>query len=110
MCALLRYSAGGLAALLASAYIAVSAESGTSAFRPMVMEPEGTAQTVVNRAGKGDRQMTVRDARGPAAQPESIRNRPAVTAREPKILEGCDPAFSPSMASAKSNFANRCLV
>jgi hypothetical protein len=107
MCVLLRYSAGGLAALLTTAYVAVSAESGLSAFRPTVIEPEGVAQTVVNRTNKGDRALTVRDARGPTPTPQ--KPKPAV-AKEPKILEGCDPAFSPLMASAKNNFASRCLV
>lgn len=106
MCNLLRYSAGGLAALLATAYVAVSAESGISAFRPLVIAPAPTAaaQTVVNRTKKGDRELTVRDARRPATIT------PAAAAKEQKILEGCDPAFSPLMAPAKNNFANRCLA
>jgi hypothetical protein len=100
----MRYSAGGLAALLATAYVAVSAESGVSGFRPRVLEPTPVAQTVVNRSNKGDRELTVRDARGPATI------KPATAAKEQKILEGCDPAFSPLMSSAKNNFANRCLA
>jgi hypothetical protein len=107
MCALLRYSAGGLAALLATAYVAVSAESGLSAFRPAVVEAAVSAQTIVNRTSKGDRELTVRDARVPtSAQPK----RTPAAAKEPKILEGCDPAFSPLTASAKNNFASRCLT
>lgn len=104
MCTLLRYSAGGLAALLATAYVAVSAESGISAFRPKVIEPAPATQTVVNRINKGDREMKTRDARRPATI------NPAAAANEQKILEGCDPAFSPLMSSAKNNFANRCLA
>jgi hypothetical protein len=107
MCALLRYSAGGLAALLTTAYVAVSAESGTSAFRPMVMEPAVVAQSVVNRMNKGDREVTIRDARIPGV---AVRNKPATAVKEQKILEGCDPAFSPLTASAKNNFANRCMA
>ncbi len=34
---------------------------------------------------------------------------PATTAREPKILEGCDSAFS-SLASVRANFSTRCLA
>jgi hypothetical protein len=112
MCALLRYSAGGLAVLLTTAYVAVSAETGISAFRPTVIEPASGAQTMVNRSNKGDREVTVRDARAPVTQPmpaTAARNRPATAAKEPKILEGCDPAFSPLTASAKNNFAGRCL-
>jgi hypothetical protein len=104
MCALIRYSAGGLAALLATAYVAVSAENGLSAFRPTVIGPAETAQTMVNRTNKGNRELTVSDTR-PVVTP-----RPMTAAKEPKILEGCDPAFSPLMSSAKNNFASRCLV
>ncbi|HET7679842.1 MAG TPA: hypothetical protein VFK79_06865 [Xanthobacteraceae bacterium] len=96
-----------MAALLATAYVAVSAESGLSAFRPTVVEAAGSAQTIVNRTGKGDRELAVRDARAPT--PVQHKPKPAV-AKEPKILEGCDPAFSPLMASAKNNFASRCLT
>jgi hypothetical protein len=108
MCTFLRYSAGGLAVLLTSAYVAASAEIGISAFRPTVMEPEVAAKTVVNRANKGDRAVTLRDAR--QAPATAVQNKPAKTTKEPKILEGCDPAFSPLTASAKSNYASRCLV
>ena len=106
MCALLRYSVGGLAALLATAYVAVSAETGVSAFQPVVFEPAAVGEIVVNRATKGDRERAVQNARGPAA--------PAATkpprGKESKILEGCDPAFSPLTSPAKNNFANRCVV
>ena len=107
MGAFLRYSAGGLAALLMTAYVAVSAESGLSAFRPTVIEPAGAAQTIVNRMTKGDRELTARDARAPMSAPHQ---RMPAAAKEPKILVGCDPAFSPLMASAKNNFASRCLT
>jgi hypothetical protein len=112
MCAVLRYSSGGLAALLATAYVAVSAESGISAFRPTVIEPAASMQTVVNRVNKGDRELTIRNARGTVTQPApaTALNKPAAIAEEPKILEGCDTAFSPLMSSAKNNFANRCLA
>ena len=112
MCAFLRYSAGGLAALLATAYVAVSAETGTGAFRPMVIGPAPSAQmqTVVNRANKADRELTIRDARGVPASPPKATVRNVPVPKEPKILEGCDPAFSPLTASAKNNFANRCVV
>lgn len=106
MCALLRYSAAGLAGLLTTAYVAVSAESGGSAFRPMVIEPAPGAQTLVNRVNKTDRGVPLQGARAPV----TVQSTPTMGAKEPKILEGCDPAFSPLMASAKNNFANRCLA
>jgi hypothetical protein len=100
MCAFLRYSAGGLAALLATAYVAVSADTGARSFHPDAYE---SGQTVVNRANKGDREMTARKVTNPV---KTIK--PAE--KESKILEGCDPAFSPLTASARNNFANRCVV
>jgi len=105
MCAFLRYSAGGLAALVTTAYVAVSAENGLSAFRPTVIEPSAAGQTVVNRMNKGDRERALRDVRAPT----SAQRKPAA-AKERKILEGCDPAFSPLMESAKTNFAGRCVT
>jgi len=101
MCALLRYSSGGLVVLLTTAYIAASADSGISAFRPTVMAPAAEAQTVVNRMNKGNREMRAPTTTAQTKQP--------TIAKEPKILEGCGPAFSPLTSSAKSNFANRCL-
>jgi hypothetical protein len=66
-------------------------------------------------------EVTVRDTRAknaatPAAT-ESVLSAPqsvlpvvpAPTAPEPKILEGCDPAFS-SLATARANFSTRCLA
>jgi hypothetical protein len=105
MCTFFRYSAVGLAVLLTTAYVAASAEMGIGAFRATGIEPGIDAKTVVNRAAKGDRAVTIREV--PAT---AVQNTPAKTTKEPKILEGCDPAFSPLTASAKSNYASRCLV
>jgi hypothetical protein len=104
MCALLRYSAGGLAVVISAAYIAASTESGLSAFRPAVMEPASAGKTVVNRANKGDREP--RNLPVPAS---TAQTKPAPIAKEQKILEGCDPAFSPLTSPAKNNYAGRCL-
>lgn len=105
MCTFLRYSAGGLAVLLTTAYVSVSAESGVSAFTPTVTGPQSSALTVVNRTHKGDRALTVRDV-----QTSTTAQDKPTTVKERKILEGCDPAFSPLIASAKNNYANRCMV
>jgi hypothetical protein len=113
MCALLRYCAGGLAALLTTAYVAASAERGISAFRPTVIEPAPAAITIVNRMNKGDREVTIRAARDPVVSrtpSNAVQNKPAAASREPRILEGCDPAFSPLAASPSKNFANRCMA
>jgi hypothetical protein len=106
MCALLRYAAGGLAVILAAAYIAAATESGLSAFRPTVMEPASAGQTVVNRANKGDRETRNLPANLPAS---TAQTKPAPIAKEQKILEGCDPAFSPLTSPVKNNYAGRCL-
>jgi P pilus assembly chaperone PapD len=113
MCAFFRYSAGGLAALLTTAYVAASAESGISAFRAAVIEPAPAAETVVNRTNKADREVIIRNAVGTVTQRTPVtpaQKKPATATKDSKILEGCDPAFSPLTGSAKSNFANRCLV
>jgi hypothetical protein len=104
MCALLRYSAGGLAVLLTTVYIAASTESGLSAFRPTVIEPAPAGQTIVNRANKGDR-----ETRNQAVPASTAQTKPAPIAKGQKILEGCDPAFSPLTSSAKNNYSGRCL-
>ena len=52
----------------------------------------------VNRAGKADRLPPVHNAIGRSA-PEA-----------PKILEGCDPAFSPLSKGSGSNFSSRCVA
>jgi len=107
MRAFLRYSAGALGAMLTLAYISVSAETGLSAFSATIVEPAAPAQTVVNRTAKGDRE--TRPSNTNAATATSERPRATTAVKERKILEGCDPAFSPLTESAKNNYASRCL-
>jgi hypothetical protein len=104
MCALLRFSVAGLAVMLAGAYAAASTETGMSAFRPTVIEPAPIPKTLVNRTNKGDRAISIRNTQTPGEQKKPI------TARERKIMDGCDPAFSPLTDSAKNNFAGRCVT
>lgn len=52
----------------------------------------------VDRANKGDRMPVTTIG----------KTRPAPQA--PKVLAGCDPAFSPLSASARANFARSCVV
>lgn len=52
---------------------------------------------IVNRAGKADRLHPVHNAIGRSAP-------------KAKILEGCDPAFSPLSKGAASNFSSRCVA
>ncbi len=60
-------------------------------------------------------EVTIRHSRienaTPAPAPAAGPTPPAApTAAEPKIPEGCDPAFSPLAASARANFSARCLA
>ena len=104
MCALLRFSIASLAVVLVGAYAAASTESGMSAFQPTVIGPASIPKTLVNRTSKGDREITFRNAQTPAEQKKPV------TARERKIMDGCDPAFSPLTDSARNNFAGRCVT
>lgn len=62
-------------------------------------------------------EVTIRHTRRPALEtvPAAVKTVPlpppgdaGSTASEPKILEGCDPAFSP--LTARANFSGRCLA
>jgi hypothetical protein len=62
-------------------------------------------------------EVTIREARRPTQRttPASVQTvpvtppgEPVPTANEPKMLEGCDPAFSP--LTARANFTGRCLA
>lgn len=61
-------------------------------------------------------EVTIRETRRNAVEPvpvpaETAPSVPAPTAaKEKKILEGCDPVFSPLTASARNNFSGRCLA
>ena len=57
-----------------------------------------TVPQIVNRASKTDRLRPDHKALGDSP------------AKPPKILEGCDPAFSPLSKGAASNFSSRCLA
>lgn len=59
-------------------------------------------------------EVTVRETRkaAPPTGDKALSPGPSAAkpAREQKILEGCDPAFSPLAASAQANFSARCLA
>jgi hypothetical protein len=77
---------------------------------PLGFSPVAATQSAVNdvtlqsvdRSHKADRAavMTVGKSQ-PALQPEQP---------SPKMLTGCDPAFSPLSASARANFARSCAA
>jgi hypothetical protein len=101
-----------LAGLLIGAALAVVAPvagadlvAGLTMFSPPASAGTPAATTVqrtvlpqsVNRVAKSDRLHPSQKATGDS--PKKL----------PKILEGCDPAFSPLSKGAASNFASRCL-
>ncbi|MFN3657884.1 MAG: hypothetical protein ACK4UO_11570 [Pseudolabrys sp.] len=61
-----------------------------------------TPLQIVDRTNKGDRLAL------PSRQPMQLKLKPAPAKHE--MLAGCDPAFSPLVASASSNFPRRCLA
>ena len=92
-----------LLGLLVGAAIAVAIPlAGAEVFATMSglaqAAPQAVPKQIVNRAGKADRLHPQSAIRGSAPKAQ-------------KILEGCDPAFSPlSTGAAASNFSSRCLV
>jgi hypothetical protein len=98
------FKANFLAGLLVGAAIAVALPfAGAEVFATLsdsaqAAAPQPAVHQIVNRAGKGDRLHPAHNAIG--------RSVP----KAPKILEGCDPAFSPLSKGAASNFSSRCLA
>jgi hypothetical protein len=60
---------------------------------------ETPAAQVVDRTGKSDRLPTL-----------SNRQEPKEAAKPRPVMIGCDPVFSPLSASARANFAGRCMA
>jgi hypothetical protein len=94
-----------LAGLLVGAFLALLAPfAGTeliATFSAPAQANTGAQMTIpqiVNRANKTDRLHPSHKAFG---------NSPS---KPHKILEGCDPAFSPLSRGAASNFSSRCLA
>jgi len=86
--------AAGALAMLAVLTIAQPGDANTS--DPMAAPP--AAIQTVDRSNKGDR-LTPATAVKPAAPQE-----------RPRMMTGCDPAFSPLSVSAQNNFAARCVA
>jgi hypothetical protein len=93
-----------MAGLLVGAAVAVALPLvGTEVFATLSGPAQATVTApaspqTVNRAGKADRLHPSHNAIGGSAP------------KAQKILEGCDPAFSPLSKGAASNFAGRCLA
>jgi hypothetical protein len=133
MANLLRYFAGGFAILFALDLVAPAGGSALNFFHnDSAVAEAAPAINVVDRAHKGDRlapaastkatvvskevregatsvgKSIVTENVSPASAARSTVT-PAATARESRILEGCDPAFSSLAAAARANFSVRCL-
>jgi len=116
------YFSASLASLLAIDYLAPPAAVGP-AMPGQAATPAGFAASAgasaplysVNRTLKGDRLLLnvskhpKRDAVRSLSAPPA-REIPIEPARQPTIIVGCDPAFSPPLASASVNVASQCLA
>ena len=113
------YFFASLAILLAIDYPAPPAAVGP-AMPGQAATPAGFAASAgasaplysVNRTLKADRLLSKhpkRDAVRSLSAPPA-REIPIEPARQPTIIVGCDPAFSPLLASASVNVASQCLA
>ena len=95
------YLMAGIVILLALNVLAPSMGLGLSVNAWSVVPPGATLQ-YVDRTRKGDRlDMSV----------TTVDKRPMQTPSEPaKMMNGCDPAFSPLSTDARANFAGRCAA
>ena len=91
------YLLAGAAIVLALDFIAPPVGLGM-AIGAWPAVPPSTIQAV-NRSTKADRMPL----------PTAIEKR-EMPRKSPALLAGCDPVFSPLSASARTNFAGRCLV
>lgn len=100
MRAFVSYFLAGALVLMASALLAPE---------EALVQSRGASQNLtqmqsVDRTNKGDRLIVPATSVGK-------RQTPQMPAREtPKMLAGCDPVFSPLVASAQANFPGRCVA
>lgn len=90
---------GGLLVVLALDFIAPPAGLGLASAWPAA---QSAAPQSVNRANKADRM--------PISTSTVDKKIEKQTPRQSPILAGCDPVFSPLSASARANFAARCMA
>lgn len=104
------YLMAGALAVLALGMIAPAAWLGLPVSAWTLAEP-GTSLQSVNRSAKSDRlfvPVTVIGKKAPASAPAVDSQQQPVT--PVKILEGCDPVFSPLSSGARANLPGRCAV
>ncbi|MDP2410671.1 MAG: hypothetical protein Q8M26_10345 [Pseudolabrys sp.] len=90
------FSAGALAAL-AIVVIAQPGDANTASERASMTSMSKAPLQTVDRSNKGDR----------LAPATAVRPQPL---ERPRMMAGCDPAFSPLSTSAAVNFAARCVA
>lgn len=100
------YLVGGIVALLTLGMIAPAAWLGLPVGAWPVAEPGTTLQSV-DRSHKSDRLVVPVTVVGKNPS-RTISNQPPAT--PVKILEGCDPVFSPLSSGARANLPGRCAV
>jgi hypothetical protein len=84
---------------------------------PMVADSFGATRPTprydVNRAIKSDRllvpNMTVAKRRVPTETVRQTPNQPAEEAAKPKLLDGCEPAFSSVTVPSMAHISGRCV-
>ena len=91
------FSAGALAAF-AIVLIAQPGDATTALEQSSIASLSKAPLQTVDRSNKGDRL-----APATAVRPQPPQERP-------RMMTGCDPAFSPLSTSAAANFAARCVA
>ena len=92
------YLMAGILAVLVMDFVAPPVGVGLAVDAKPVVKSVEIIQ-FVDRTNKGDR----------LSQPADVGQQQAPSA-PPKIMIGCDPAFSPLSASARANVAGRCIA
>jgi hypothetical protein len=95
---LVPYLLGGIFVVFAMDFVAPPAGLGMSVAWPSAAEQ---SRAVVDRSHKGDRLL-----------PASVSGEPSAVNHQPprRMMVGCDPVFSPLTASARLNYARRCVA
>lgn len=104
------YLLAGIFVVLALAFVAPAAWLGLPVGARTVVEP-GIALQTVDRTNKSDRltvPMTVVGKK--PAVPATVVSKERAPVTPVKILDGCDPVFSPLSTSAQANLPGRCAV
>ncbi len=93
------YLVAGVLVVLAMDFVAPPVGLGLALGAWPAVDPSAVANTV-DRSHKSDR----------LSVPATVGNRLPAAKKAPAMLAGCDPVFSPLSASARANFAGRCVA